>query len=257
MKNDSSPSRRELLRNSLGLAGGLVALTHAVAEACGLTPAQTSGPFYPVSKITDESINDLTRIQGRTKMAKGEVVYISGTVTDESCKPITGALVEFWQAAASGRYNHPSDTSGLELDPDFQNWGEFLTDGEGKFCFKTIIPGHYPADTNWTRPPHIHVKVSKRGMRELVTQMYFTPNSFEGAKVALVEELNRKDSILQAVHDKDLVIVSFTRTTTATTVGPLVAYRQTGENVTLVKVGELVAAKHEKLGTFNITMKRG
>ena len=187
MSHESGNSRRQFLVKSIGLTGGFLAAKMAVAETCGPTPAQTPGPLYPVAKITDNSINDLTFIEGHAKLAKGEVVYITGTVTDESCRPIRDALVEVWQASESGRYDHPSDTSGLQRDPNFQNWGEFVTDVQGHYVFKTIVPGHYPADADWFRPPHIHYKITKRGYRELVTQMYFTGNSFEGEKENLVE----------------------------------------------------------------------
>lgn len=251
MAEGSGASRRQFLRNTLGLAGGLVAGGTAVAEMCGITPAQTEGPFYPLTFITDDSINDLTIIEGHAKHARGEVVHITGRVLDTSCRPIKGALVEIWQAAESGRYNHPSDTSGLELDPDFQNWGEFVTDDDGRYAFRTIVPGHYPADVGWTRPPHVHYKVTRRGFRELVTQMYFTPESFEGAKVQLVRDLNERDLILKEVPNRESVIVRFDKIDSARTVGPLLAYRS-GK---LVQVGDLVAPAGAKVGNFDVTLR--
>ena len=61
-----------------------------------------------------------------------------------------------------------------------------MTDENGQYRFRTIIPGAYQADVDWMRPPHIHFKVSKRGYIELITQMYFAG-----------EELNHADKILQ------------------------------------------------------------
>jgi len=183
--------RRQLFKLSLGALAGAPLLTHAgqaVANACvGKTPAQTEGPFYPVDTQTERDW-DLTQLNGRTRTAAGEKIYIIGHITDQNCDPVEGAVVEIWQAAASGRYNHPGDSSGLALDPDFQYWGRVLTDAEGRYLFKTIIPGDYPASSSWQRPPHIHYKVQKRGFRELTTQMYFGGHN-----------LNDRDLILNAI----------------------------------------------------------
>jgi protocatechuate 3,4-dioxygenase beta subunit len=42
----------------------------------------------------------------------------------------------------------------------------------------------------WVRPPHIHYKVSRRGYKELITQMYF-----DG------DPLNDKDRLFKAVPE--------------------------------------------------------
>lgn len=40
--------------------------------------------------------------------------------------------------------------------------------------FKNVASlAKYAAEDDWQRPPHIHFRVAKRGMRELTTQMYF------------------------------------------------------------------------------------
>lgn len=180
--------RRTMLKMSLGALAGAPLLGSAVADACtGKTPAQTEGPFYPVNPQMDRDW-DLTQVTGRNGNAAGEKIYIVGQVVDQNCDPVVGTLVEIWQAAASGRYNHPGDTSGLALDPYFQYWGRVLTDADGRYLFKTVIPGDYPASSTWQRPPHIHYKVQKRGYRELITQMYFAGNQYNGG-----------DHILQAV----------------------------------------------------------
>ena len=77
--------------------------------------------------------------------------------------------------------------------PNFQYWAEMLTDAEGRFRFRTIKPGSYPAgDDGWVRPPHIHFRLSRRGYHELVTQMYFAG-----------EELNEGDLIRKELSPKE------------------------------------------------------
>lgn len=163
------------------------------------TPKQPLGPFYPVQFPVDTDI-DLTRMSGRSKRAIGELMIVHGVVTDDFCRPVKGAIVEIWQACHTGKYNHPSDTSENPLDPDFQYYGTMKTNEKGEYSFKTIKPGSYLASETWRRPPHIHYKVSLRGYRELVTQLYF-----EG------DVLNQHDLILQDIHpdDQKKVVVNF------------------------------------------------
>jgi protocatechuate 3,4-dioxygenase, beta subunit len=144
---------------------------------------------------------DLTRIPGSAQKARGEVVYVQGRVVDQDCAPVPNALVEIWQACDTGRYDHPNDpNTSVELDPNFQYYGKAVTDGEGRYAFKTIIPGAYPAGGGWWRPPHIHFKVIKVGYHELTTQMYFHG-----------QPLNESDKILKALSpaDQDAVVVVF------------------------------------------------
>lgn len=201
-------ARRELIKNA-GIAGvGVLAtsvLASTVAKAAGAkaTPPQTEGPFYPVRDQVDKDA-DMTRVRGRSGVAKGERIQLRGKVVDaETGRPLAGALVEFWQACASGKYHHPADTNTAPLDPDFQYWAQVRSDGQGMFSLLTIKPGAYPADTNWIRPPHIHVKVHAAGYPSLTTQLYFKG-----------DPLNAKDQILKNVPEnlRNLVIVDFSQT---------------------------------------------
>lgn len=198
MAQDHPISRRDLLGVGAGAAAGLVA--HRLAgeppdrASCEEpTAKQTSGPYYPARDRPDED-PDLTQVKGRPGRATGEIVYLRGTVLDQACKPVAGALVEIWQANSWGRYDHERDAGNPRpLDPNFQSWAEMLTNQEGGFRFKTIKPGSYPADdSGWVRPPHIHFRVSRRGYHELVTQMYFAG-----------EPLNDADRIREALPPED------------------------------------------------------
>ena len=112
---------------------------------CPLTPPQTEGPFYPIANQLDED-NDLTFVTGRAGKAQGQVIYVVGQVWDRQCRPLKDARVEIWQASAQGRYRHPGDQGNpVPLDQNFQGWGDSLTDKEGRYLFKTVHPGQYPA----------------------------------------------------------------------------------------------------------------
>lgn len=213
-------SRRKWMKGALASAGTLALIPSSVkaaVESCVLTPAQTEGPFYPIEDQEDKD-NDLTSVRGKTGKALGEVIIMKGVVMSQNCKPVAGALVEIWQACTTGKYNHPGDPNPAQLDPNFQYWGRAITNEQGEYSFKTIRPGHYQATSTWMRPAHIHFKTSKRGYRELTSQMYFSDDRY-----------NAKDRILQELSSEEQkrVIVDFKK---------------------------IPLSKH-KVGTFNITLQ--
>lgn len=166
-------NRRDLIRAGAvtGIAGASVASGAAAGERSPTLP-ETAGPFYPTLEQADKDA-DLTRFGDRTERALGEAVFVEGRVIDVTGAPIDGAIVDIWQANAAGRYAHEKDPNPAPLDPNFQSWAIMTTDADGRYRFKTVKPGAYPVASDWTRPPHIHFKVGKRGFRELTTQMYF------------------------------------------------------------------------------------
>ncbi len=131
------------------------------------TPADYEGPFYPVTRQEDID-NDLVHVKGRTGIAKGDILNLSGRVVNTGGKALAGLIIEIWQTDPQGRYKHPGDTSPGERDPDFQYWGATTTDDDGRFFFKTIVPGAYNP-----RPPHIHYKVLRDNRVILTSQIYF------------------------------------------------------------------------------------
>lgn len=150
------------------------------SEALQATPSQTEGPFFPNRQQPDRDA-DLTQVSGRARRAKGEIIQISGRVLSPNHAPIAGVLIHVWQANAAGRYAHQADQNPAPLDESFQGWGQMLTDENGAYQFTTIVPGAYPASPGWSRPPHIHFKLSKREYRNLTTQMYFAGHPLNDA----------------------------------------------------------------------------
>jgi protocatechuate 3,4-dioxygenase beta subunit len=117
---------------------------------------------------------DLTH--GHRGQPLGERIVVHGRVLDEDGRPVSGTLVEVWQANAAGRYLHAIDQHDAPLDPNFTGQGQAVTDAEGRYRFVTIRPGAYPwrnHDNAW-RPAHIHFSVFGPAFAtRLVTQMYF------------------------------------------------------------------------------------
>lgn len=154
------------------------------------TPPETQGPFFPTRAREDRDI-DLTQVAGHAGRAKGDVVVVDFKVLDRQGKPVEGAVLDLWQACASGRYDHPRDPNRAPIDPDFQYWAHVPTDDQGLVRVRTIVPGAYPASGDWMRPPHVHVRIDAWGKSRLTTQMYFKG-----------QELNDSDLILRDTEDR-------------------------------------------------------
>jgi len=133
---------------------------------------ERSGPALSADQLPADA--DLSQVAGRA--ALGERIIVAGRVTDEADRPVPHAMIEVWQANASGRYHHERDTHDAPIDPNFRGAGRVFTDAGGNYRFVSIKPGAYPwrNHTNAWRPNHIHFSLfgASWGAR-LVTQMYF------------------------------------------------------------------------------------
>ncbi len=177
--------RRQMLGGFAVSAAALSLSRLAPAAALPPTPAQTAGPFYPITFPAD-SDNDLIHVAGRDGTAKGTVTYVSGRVLDPDARTVSGARVEIWHCDANGRYHYVrDDRAGPPLDENFQGYGQTLTDATGDYRFRTIRPVPYPG-----RTPHIHFAVSAPGSPRFVTQMYVAG-----------EPQNERDGVLMGVRD--------------------------------------------------------
>ncbi|MFG3284514.1 carbohydrate-binding protein [Streptomyces sp. NPDC048111] len=114
------------------------------------TVEQIEGPYFkPNSPLRSSLITDST---------PGTRLTVTGYVFSRTCRPIAGALLDFWQADDNGDY----DNTGFTF-----RGHQFSTD-QGAFSLTTIVPGLYPGRTR-----HIHVKLQSPGQRIVTTQLYF------------------------------------------------------------------------------------
>ncbi|WP_210184666.1 intradiol ring-cleavage dioxygenase [Bradyrhizobium sp. LMTR 3] len=169
-----TPTRRVVLGAGVFAAGSLLVIDGSVAQAplaptpeChdgdAATVAQTEGPFFKPSSPE--------RVELIEEGMPGQPIELVGFVLTRACKPIAGALLDFWQADDKGRY----DNSGFRLR------GHQFSDAEGRYRLRSIVPGAYVGRTR-----HIHVKVQPGGGRVLTTQLYFPG-----------EALNRTDGLFR------------------------------------------------------------
>jgi protocatechuate 3,4-dioxygenase beta subunit len=145
----------------------LLSLQNSLSEVTA--PVFSADEFGPLD-------NDLILNYAKGGMPIGERVIVHGFVRDQFGRPVKNALVEVWQANASGRYRHKRDQYLGALDPNFGGCGRMLTDENGYYHYRTIKPGPYPwrnRGNDW-RPAHIHYALSGEGWTQrLITQMYF------------------------------------------------------------------------------------
>ena len=214
-------SRRTLLKRGMGifglLTGGLISSFSLAEMLKEPTPRQSLGPFFPdegdpideirenhaiglpISQANDQ---DLTFVKGRRGKAKGQVIYLRGKVLSaKTGKAIPHTVLIMWSASASGRYNHKKDDGMLKFphpttgeiihrtyDAYFQYWGRAVTNEQGDYWFKSIVPGFYPIDleAGLYRPSHLHFQLFPPEHQKLVTQLYFRGDQIPN------NELNQK-----------------------------------------------------------------
>ena len=134
----------------------------APTPECGseqATLAQTEGPFY--------TPNTPLRTNLIEAGIPGEPLVVEGMVLDTQCRPIPGALLDFWSCDGDGVY----DDEGYFLR------GHQFADAQGKYRLETIRPVEYHVGMVH-RTPHIHVKVQGPDTKLLTTQIYFPGEAY-------------------------------------------------------------------------------
>lgn len=162
MAEEQPLSRRRVLAGlgALPLGAALARLAPAGAQSGTLaatpacddspTPEQTEGPYWtPDSPQRSDLTGD---------GAPGDRMTLAGMVVDTACRPVPGALLDFWQCDGNGVY----DNTGYKLR------GHQYADANGAFRLVTVKPGLYPGRTR-----HFHVKLRPPGGEVLTTQLYF------------------------------------------------------------------------------------
>lgn len=146
------------------------------------------GPYH----LPDAPLLDAPFDLPRRADERGDVVVMSGSVLDADGRPLAGAELDVWQADADGLYS--GFAPGL---PAGNLRGKVLTDAEGRYQVRTIMPAPYtiPQDgptgrltqaAGWSpwRPAHIHLIVSAEGHDSLTTQLFFAATDHLGDDVA-------------------------------------------------------------------------
>ena len=161
----------------------------ALAQQCKVTPRDALGPFYVKGAPAQAELCASGSGGGQKLAVTGRVLGMP------DCTPLAGALVEVWQADSRGDYTQV--TAGRQDDPNCLLRASVRTDAEGRYSFRTLLPGEYPG-----RPRHIHYRVSAKGYATLVTQLYFARE--RGVPQELVVTAAPRDGALAASFDVTL-----------------------------------------------------
>lgn len=141
------------------------------------TPSQTAGPYVHIGLATEAAGFSTFPAYGAEVFGPdtpGERIRVEGHILDGDGTPMTDALLEVWQADASGQY--VADAGFGRAVPDFET---------GHYTFETIKPGATDG------APHLHLWLVARGINiGLHTRLYFDD---EG-------EANAADPVLNSLH---------------------------------------------------------
>lgn len=144
------------------------------------TPSQTIGPFFAYAMTPGPygyALADVATAQVAEAGTDGQRIRLVGQVFDGSGAVCNDAMVEIWQADASGRYANPADARGANTS--FRGFGRAGTgaDDQRRFAFDTIKPGSVDGQA-----PHITVVLFARGMlNHLFTRAYFADETAANA----------------------------------------------------------------------------
>jgi catechol 1,2-dioxygenase len=163
-----------LMAGSLGFSA-LVCLLNNGNNGQTETTANLLGPFWRLNSPKTE--NGGTIIRSPTP---GPAIFVSGRVVDTNGKPIAGAVCDVWHSSPEGFYE--------QQDPkqaDMNLRGQFTTDADGKFWFRSVKPAGYPIPIEGPvgdllragkrhnfRPAHLHFLIFKDGFKTLISQIY-------------------------------------------------------------------------------------
>jgi hydroxyquinol 1,2-dioxygenase len=139
------------------------------------TESTVLGPFHMTSspvRALGDSIDDV---------GGGRRALVTGRVVDPSGRPVPGAEIDVWQCTEGGSY----DVQQPDVQPAGNGRGLFHADDEGRFRFRTVVPGHYPIPIDGPvgallgttrrhpyRPAHVHLLVSSPGFGTLTTHLF-------------------------------------------------------------------------------------
>jgi len=117
----------------------------------------------------------------------GDVLFCSGMVLSlGEREPLPFAILDIWQPNIKGEYHLEP---GTKENPKLR--ARISTDQEGRFRFKTILPGHYQVPMNghlgnflisagrstW-RAAHIHFKIYREGYFPITTMLYMPHDEY-------------------------------------------------------------------------------
>jgi hydroxyquinol 1,2-dioxygenase len=167
-----------LLSDTLGVSALIDLLAHG-KRAAGATQSSLLGPFYVEGAPELELGANIAHTSGDPIVVRGQVTAVDGG-------PLSGVLLDVWQADPRGFYDVQDPTQ-----PAMNLRGKFRTDAQGRYHFRSIKPKSYPVPHDGPvgellraqgrhpfRPAHIHFILSAPGYHTLVTALYIAGDEY-------------------------------------------------------------------------------
>ena len=197
-----------LLSDTLGLSMVVDAINHP-KDGLG-TESTVLGPFYVEGAPVVDSGSNLIK-----KDSGGEVVLVTGKVTDSNGNALSGATLDVWQTASNQLY----DVQDSEA-PEWNLRATIKALDNGEFSFVSEKPTSYPVPTDGPvgrllaaggrhafRPAHLHFVIKASGYETLVTHIfvegdpYLDSDAVFATKAALVAKFEpSSDKRLASKH---------------------------------------------------------
>lgn len=192
--SDDRRNETQLLCDILGLESLVDEITSKQtapqSEKDGATSSAILGPFHRLDApilSRDASIVSPSLLE-TSPAYRDSLTHLAGRVLDSHGKPLAGAILDIWHAAPNGMYEQQD-----AQQPDMHLRGRFVTDSDGSYSLYCLRPPPYPIpddgpagkllkllDRHPYRPAHIHFIVSKKGYRNLTTQLFDAEDTYLG-----------------------------------------------------------------------------
>ena len=135
-------------------------------------------------------------------------MFVQSRVTDLAGKPLANVPVDVWHADDDGYYDSQR--------PDYRDDGpssraRFITDADGRFFFRTILPCSYPIPTDGPvgemimqtrrhpmRPAHVHFLVNAPGYEPLITHVFIEGDKYLDSDVVF----GVKDELISKIEKR-------------------------------------------------------
>ena len=135
-------------------------------------------------------------------------MFVQSRVTDLAGKPLAGVPVDVWHADDDGFYD--SQRPSYAADGPSSR-ARFVTDADGRFFFRTILPCSYPIPTDGPvgemilqtrrhpmRPAHVHFLVNAPGYEPLITHVFIEGDKYLDTDVVF----GVKDDLISRVEKR-------------------------------------------------------
>jgi hydroxyquinol 1,2-dioxygenase len=189
-----------LLSDVLGVSMLVDAVNHRDRD--GATETTVLGPFYVGEHKVTPHGTDVS------ESLEGERMFVQSRVTDLNGKPLAGVPVDIWHADGDGFYDSQKEAYATE---GAVSRARFITDNDGRFFFRTILPCSYPIPTDGPvgemikqvgrhpmRPAHVHFLVNAPGHEPLITHVFVEGDKYIDSDVVF----GVKDELIAKVEKR-------------------------------------------------------